>query len=274
MSAFTTRDVARILALPPAKVRRYARSDLLQARRGLHNEYQFSFQDLVLLRTALELEASRVPPRRIHRALRDLRDQLPPGRPLSAVRIAADGDHVVVTDGTTTWNPDSRQMCFDFSVADLAARVASLGPRSFEQPDREPSAAEWYELGVEHEAGSPLLARELYRRALEADPRHADARVNLGRLLHEEGRLEEARRQYVRALAVSPDHATAAFNLGVVLEDMGRAKEARDAYVDAVAADPRMADAHYNLSGLCEVAGDRAAALRHLRSYRELIRTS
>jgi len=41
----------------------------------------------VLLRTAKELEASRVPERRVHAALRELKRQLPNGRPLSAVQI-------------------------------------------------------------------------------------------------------------------------------------------------------------------------------------------
>ena len=38
--------------------------------RGPRNEYRFTFQDLVLLRTALALQAARIPPRRILRSLR------------------------------------------------------------------------------------------------------------------------------------------------------------------------------------------------------------
>lgn len=273
-TGYTTRDVARILDLPPAKVRRYVRSVLPHMRRGSRNEYRFSFQDLVLLRTAHELDIARVPMRRIHRALKEIRSQLPPGRPLTAVRIAADGDRVVVHDGTTRWNPDSRQVCFDFSVADMAIQVASLDVRPVKDLPTGPGAEEWYELGLEHDASSPQLAKELYRRAIEVEPGHADARVNLGCLLHEEGRLEEARRQYTRALETSPTHAMAAFNLGVVLEDLDRIEEARAVYARAVISDPHLADAHYNLSRLCEAAGDRAAALRHLRSYREITRTS
>ncbi|HUP00382.1 MAG TPA: tetratricopeptide repeat protein [Gemmatimonadota bacterium] len=277
MSGYSTRDVARILDLAPAKVRRYARSRFLEPRRGPRNRYLFSFQDLVLLRTAVELERARIPARRVHRALRDLRQQLPVNRPLTAIRIAAEGDRVVVHDGATLWSPDSGQVHFDFSVSEIADRVASLparpAPISTSQ-GREPTATEWFELGLEHEPSSPQLAQQLYGRALELDPDHADALVNLGCLLHEADRLEEARSHYTRALESNPAHATAAFNLGVALEDMGRPEAAYDAYSRAVAADPALADAHFNLSRLCETTGDRAAALRHLRSYREITRTS
>jgi thioredoxin-like negative regulator of GroEL len=43
------------------------------------------------------------------------------------------------------------------------------------------------------------------------------------------------------------------------------------AYHQALASDPGLADAHFNLSRLYEQAGDRLAALRHLRSYKQLI---
>ncbi|MEE8549720.1 MAG: tetratricopeptide repeat protein [Gemmatimonadota bacterium] len=86
--------------------------------------------------------------------------------------------------------------------------------------------------------------------------------------------LEAAEAHYRCALAASPESATAAFNLGVVLQDLGRAERAIEAYLRALAADPDLADAHFNLSRLYEDTGDRAAALRHLRSYSQLTRTS
>lgn len=270
-SGYSTQDVARILDLPPDRVRRYARSDFLTPSRGLRNEYRFSFQDLVLMRTACELEGARVPLRRIHAALRELRDQLPEGRPLTSVRIAAEGGRVVVHDGTTLWNPSSGQVQFDFRVADIAERVAPLDRVAFGRQREELDADGWLDLAVELEASSPELAIECYLRVLEIAPRHVDAHVNVGYLLQEEGRLDLACDHYRAALEASGDCAIAAFNLGVALEDLGRSQDAVDAYSRAIAADPRLADAYYNLSRLYEAAGDRAAALRHLRSYSELI---
>jgi tetratricopeptide (TPR) repeat protein len=275
MKHFTTREVTRILDLPADKVRRYARADFLAPERGPRNEYCFTFHDLVLMRTARELEVAEISPRRIHRALRDLRNQLPADKPLTALRVVADGDRVVVQEADTTWSPESGQVQIDFRVADLAARAKPLAlgdARQVEKRDGR-TADDWYELAFSLESSSTAEAREMYARALEIDPEHTDALVNLGRLFHEEGVFEEAREHYERALAINPAHATAAFNLGVVMEDLGQTDLAATAYLKTIDADPAMADAYYNLSRLYEESGDRPAALRYLRSYDQLTRT-
>ncbi|MGH2771015.1 MAG: tetratricopeptide repeat protein [Actinomycetota bacterium] len=135
----------------------------------------------------------------------------------------------------------------------------------------EPFSADlWYDLGVDLEACAPDEAGEAYRRALAMDSRHADAHVNLGRLLQEAGKLAEAASHYRSALEAKPGHPTSTFNLGTVLEELGRPAEAMAAYRRAVEADAEFADAHFNLSRLYERAGKRAAALRHLRTYKML----
>jgi tetratricopeptide (TPR) repeat protein len=132
------------------------------------------------------------------------------------------------------------------------------------------SAAGWYDLGFDLEACAPDEAREAYHHALAMDSRHADAHVNLGRLLQEAGLRLEAVWHYRSALKTRPGHATASFNLGTALEELGRPAEAMAAYRRAVEADAEFADAHFNLSRLYERAGKRAAALRHLRTYKLL----
>ena len=72
------------------------------------------------------------------------------------------------------------------------------------------------------------------------------------------------------ALAAHPHHPMAAFNLGTALEELGRRPEAIAAYRQALEADADFADAHFNLARLYEQAGKRAAALRHLRAYKNL----
>ncbi len=83
------------------------------------------------------------------------------------------------------------------------------------------------------EPESPSLARTTYQAAIAIDPRHAHARVNFGRLLHESGELAAAVAEYRAALALDPSCSTAAFNLGVALEDLGRPDEASAAYARA-----------------------------------------
>lgn len=273
MHTYSTIDVAGLLDLSPARVRRLAESASLNPDREDRHHYRFSFQDLVLLRTALELENAGISAFRIHRALRELKLQLPSGRPLTAVRIMADGENVFVDDGRTTWDPDSGQVQFDFAVSDLAERVRPLDRRAakaIRNRDRELDADDWYELGCALEISSPGQAMEAFRRVIDLRPEHADARVNLGYLLHEAGDLPAAETLYLEALEAEPSNGTAAYNLGVVREDAKRPKDAIAAYLMAIEIDKTMADAHFNLSRLYEDADDRSEALKHLVNYREL----
>jgi tetratricopeptide (TPR) repeat protein len=272
VKGYSASDVAALLGISVRQVRAYAA--LLGAERGPDGSYRFRFPDLVLLRAARELVSARVPARTVRRALRKLRQQLPKGRPLSAVRIAADGREVVVQDGDTLWNPESGQVLFDFAVSELSTKAAPLARRAVEEARRAPerlTAEDWYLLGCDLETGSPKDARDAYRRAVELEPHHADAHVNLGRLLHEDGHASSAATHYRIALQSKPDHAAAAYNLGVALEDLGRRAEALAAYEKALEADPGMADAHYNAALLYERAGKKAAAIRHLKACRNLV---
>lgn len=275
---YSTRDVAALLGLTVAQVRSCVRAGFLSPEQGPRGEYRFSFQDLILLRTAKGLLAARVPHRRIVLALKNLREQLPEGRPLTGVRISAQGHHVVVRDGGEVWNPESGQALLDFEVSELARDAASLSRHAERNRRPEPvpaapdSAEEWYEKGVDLEEGDdPDGAADAYLRALELSPGMADAHLNLGRLLHEAGDAASAEEHYRSALASRPDDSTAAYNLGVALQDLGRLEEAAEAYEKVLEIDPGLADAHFNLAGVYEELGRMKAAFRHLKSYKSLI---
>ena len=214
------------------------------------------------MRTAQGLVSARIPPRRVRSALRKLKQSLPGGRPLRGVHIRAEGDRIVVGDGRAQWSPESGQVLFDFGARELARKVAPLRP-TFDD------AAGWYERGCDLEESAPDDARDAYRRALELEPDHADAHVNLGRLLHETGDARAAAEHYRKAIELVPGHATALFDLGVALEDLAMPDEAVLAY--RLSAEAGCTDAHYNLAHLYEERGAPAAALRHLRTYRKLV---
>jgi len=262
-----------MLGLSPAQIRAFAGKGFLDPERGPRGELRFGFHDLVLLRTAGELSAAQIPQQKVLRVLERLREQLPTDRSLTAVRITADGERVVVRDGDSVWNPESGQALFDFSVADLAAQAAPFVHRAAQDAGEPPamtSAEEWFELACDLELSDVAAARDAYERTLALDPRHADAHVNLGRLLHEQGAASEAERHYRAATEADPRHQTAAFNLGVALEDLDRMEDAMAAYTSAIDLDPDNADAHYNLAGIYERRGDKQSALRHLKVYRAL----
>jgi excisionase family DNA binding protein len=267
---YSTSDVAKLLGLSPQQVRSFVRDGLVAAER-VGNRYRFTFGDLVLLRAAKDLVAARVPPRHIKKALAGLKRDLPEDRGLAGLRIGAEGARVVVHDGAKRWNPESGQMHFTFDVDDLARQAQPLAVRQARDATRrEMSAEQWYDLGCELEEPAPDRARQAYTHAVALDPEHLDAHLNLGRLLHEAGELNAALGHYRAAIELDPGDGTAAFNLGVLLEDLGKESLALDAYQRAMRSDPESPDAYFNAGALCERMGRRAAALRYLKTYKEL----
>lgn len=274
MESFTTRDVARLLGLSETQVRAQARAGFLSPERGPRNRYRFSFQDLVLLRTARELAQARVPPHCIRSALLGLARQIPSGRSLSEIRITPNGRGVLVHEGGKAWNPESGQLQFQFGMADFTLAAAPLArtlQRWDYEPDQPQGAWEWFDRAVELESTDPVAASRAYARALGQDPALSDAHVNLGRLLQLAGRIEEAIHHYRQSIQAASNDPTAAFNLGTALEEIGRWNDALTAYRQAIEVDGCFADAHFNLARLCEQLGRRAEAIRHLRAYKKLV---
>jgi tetratricopeptide (TPR) repeat protein len=272
-TGYSAQDVAKLLGVPVSRVHSYLRSGFLKPDRGPKRQATFSFQDVVVLRTATELVRSRIAPSRVKKILRKLASDLPEGRSLAAMTIVAEGNRVVARSGGARWNPETGQRLFDFDVADLARSAEPMVKRAAlvaRAASAELDADDWYEMGVHLEVAAPNDARDAYRRALELAPSHADAHINLGRLLHEQGELAAAEEQYRAALAVRPESIPAAFNLGVVLEDRGRSDEAVGVYERLVKRERGFADAHFNLARLYERSGRGIASLRHLREYKKL----
>jgi tetratricopeptide (TPR) repeat protein len=273
MKGYMTREVAEVLGLPTSRILSWTRSGLIEPRRGPRGAYVFSFQDIVLLRTAKELLKADVPARRVRESLEALREQLPVGRPLSAVTISAAGDRILVQDEDRVWEPDSGQLQIDFAVADIARAAQPIAQRALDarSGDDQMSTDEWYDSALDLEAVSVDQAMDAYRAALALDANFSDAHLNLGRLLHEVGRVEEAEHHYRQAVESDPESARAAYNLGVVLEDRGALKDACHAYLEAVRLDRDLAVAHFNLSRLFEAEGQKQQALSHLAEYKRLV---
>ena len=269
MKGYSTQEVSDLIELKASTIREFARTGILDPSRAHKNHYRFGFQDIVVLRTAKELMEAGISRARINKALFKLKTQLPTDRSLTSLRIGCDGGSVVIRSQDQLYDPDSGQIHMNFSLADLAGSVAPLAKKAAESAseDENMSSDDWFDLGVDLEAVSPDDAPAAYMRALELDPNHSDAHVNIGRLLQEAGQLESAEEHYQEALAAEEDNMLAAFNLGTLYEDMGRIEEAISVYKRA----GNLADAHYNLSRLYELVGQHSAALEHLKAYRNLV---
>jgi len=260
MHQYGVREVERLLRLPRNIIRSLVASGFVTPQRGPRNAMLFSFQDLIVLRTAQELSAALVPRRRIVRALNELRRQLPESMPLSGLRIGAVGDRVVVTEGESRWQADSGQYLL---ALDVKAEVVPPQSLAVEEDD-------WFSRAQGLESTDAAAAIAAYAHAAEQDPANIDARINWGSLLHEQGRHDEAERVYSEALAALGDDPVLLFNLGVLMEDMNRRMEAVHAYQKALRLDPGLADAHYNVALLFEGLGRPKDAIRHMSQYRKL----
>jgi tetratricopeptide (TPR) repeat protein len=269
---FDTEQAARIVGVAPARLRQCVRAGLVHPTRDARGRLRFDFVDLVLLRTMRGLLARRVPLSQVGRVLESLRRQIG-HRPLTRLSVFVDGKRVVAWDGAARWQPESGQFLFNFDadrVVQRARKVAHLPePKA---PAKLPrlTADEWCDLAIELEANSPLEARAAYHHALDLDPGHTMARINVGRLLHADGNLTGAEAHYREAIRHDPGSGLAWYDLGVTLEDLGRADEALPCYEQAVHYEPELADAHYNLALLYERAGRRPDAVRHLAVFRRL----
>lgn len=128
-----------------------------------------------------------------------------------------------------------------------------------------------------------------YKRALEIDPSHRDARYNLALLYHEQGRIEEAIKEYIislqyrpddfdtlnslglaffqkgffekalslyrKTLDVDPESVAPYNNIGMVYAVMGRVEEAEKWFKKGLMVDPESAESYYNLGLLYQNNG-------------------
>jgi predicted Zn-dependent protease len=265
MQKYGVRDVQRLVGLARSTVRALVGAGFASPGRGARRTWLFTFQDLIVLRAAQALVAARVPSRRITRSLKELRRHLPEAMPLSGLSICAVGDRVVVREGASAWQAESGQYLLGFEGDPVNGSLSVI-----ERPQPATPAGGWFEKALALESASPAAALLAYERAVEADPAHLDAHINLGRLLHEAGRLADAERVYRGALATCGNDAVLLYNLGVLLDDLDRQDEARDAYEMALQGDPGFADCHYNLSLVYEALERPRDALRHMAQYRRL----
>jgi len=266
MHQYGVRTVEKLLRLPRSTIRGLIKAGFVTPARGPRGAFLFSFQDLIVLRTAWALTQAELSPRRIIRSLKQLRSQLPDSVPLSGLRIGAVGDRVVVQEGDTLWQAESGQYLLALEVG-MADGVLSVTDRREAAKAR---AEDWFSRGAVLEALDAEAAQSAYEQALAADPAHSGAATNLGRLLHLNGNFDAAERVYRAGLSACGSDAMLHYNLGVLLEDTGRIDEAAHAYEGALRDDSGMADCHYNLARMYEAQGKPKEALRHLAKYRRL----
>ncbi len=267
MHQYSVRDVEKLVHLPRRRIRSLVEAGLVSPERGPRNAWLFSFQDLIVLRSARALAAAKVPRQRIRSSVQEIRRRLPDSTSLSGLNLSVEDDRVVVKEGDRRWQAESGQYLLGFERDPAQGSLSPLERQSAVPPT---SAEDWFERGAALEARDPEAALGAYERAIAADPGLLKARINLGCLLHETGRLERAEAVYREAIRATGNDPVLLFDLGVLLDDMGRKREAMQTYETALRDDPRFADCHYNLALLCKGLGRPREAIQHMAAYRRL----
>jgi tetratricopeptide (TPR) repeat protein len=276
MHEFDSKDLKRLFGLPASQVRSLIKAGHISPLKKA-GRLSYSFQDLIVLRTLGSLRAAKIPTQKINRTLREIRESLPGELPLSGLSIVAVGDRIVVREGQSLRESDTGQYTLALEFVDQGGDLLMIDKRTNARLSAGEEAAgnaasdameDDFERALALEESDTEAAIALYRACLDADAKRMEARLNLGRLLHEKGRLDEAEGVYRGSNAAEP---LLSFNLAVLLEDRDRAGEAMAVYRHAIALDPGLADAHFNLARLYEQAGNARDALRHLLAYRRLM---
>jgi tetratricopeptide (TPR) repeat protein len=262
MHEYSQADLTRLFRLSKTLLRSLVRAGYITtpARTG---KTAYSFQDLLILRTASALQAARIPAAKITKALGNIRASVSPGAMFSTLVLSSSGKDLLLREGSQTWEASSGQFALPLE-ATKAASVSELLPEKATAPATSDADAH-YARGHELEGSDVRAARAAYLAALELHSDHIEARINLGRLLHLAGELAAAEQIYRQTKTAS---AVLSFNLAILLEDMHREADAAAAYRDALAQDPHLHDAHFNLSRLYERTAQPREALQHLLAYR------
>ena len=219
MQRFGVREVEKLLRLPRRTIHGLVKAGFVTPARGPRRAYLFSFQDLIVLRTAQALAAANIPAKRITKSLKELRRHLPAAMPLSGLSIGAVGDRVVVKEGASRWQAESGQYVLAFEGDPVAGQLKVIEKRG--------SLEEQIDRGyVLHDAGRLEEAEAVYRDALKAWGPDALLLYNLGVLLEDLGRHAEACDSYEAALREDPVMADCHYNLALLCERLGRPQEA------------------------------------------------
>jgi tetratricopeptide (TPR) repeat protein len=216
---FGVREVEKLLRLPRRTIHGLVKAGFVSPERGARRTYLFSFQDLIVLRTAQALAAANIPAQRITRSLRELRRHLPDAMPLSGLSIGAVGDRVVVKEGASRWQAESGQYLLAFEGDPVAGDLKVIEKAA----SLEAEIDRGYDL---HEAGRLADAEAVYRSALRSWGEDPLLLYNLGVLLEDLGRNDEALECYEAALRGDPRMADCHYNLALLCERLSRPREA------------------------------------------------
>ncbi len=271
---YTSEQLARILDVSVAEVRKWVRHRLIVPVRAVGRLAFFDFRQVASARALIELLGAGVPPARVRKSLEQLDDRFD-GAALGLAQLEAleSGAGVLVRLDDGRAAEPTGQLLLDFDPdprCDPRSEPGGAPRRLSDARDalRFSAEATWFECGVRaEEEGCFEEAAYAYERAVAEDGPSAEAWFNLGNVRFVQNQQDRAARAFARALELEPDYVEAWNNFANVQSELGCFDEALAAYQRAIAIAPDYADAYYNCAETLLALGDEAGARRHWQAY-------
>ncbi len=288
--------MAELLGVPPAAVRHWIRTGLLQVAERSGSLEWLDYGQLVAGRRLASLLGAGLSLREIDAQLAGLGDGR--DRPVVTERMVVDGRRLsIVRDGRLLGAGGQLHLGFyadaaeigptpadaDDAAAILAFRewhraphdgrtaAGSAAAESDGPPPGGDIVAEILDLADDLEAaGDYVEAAEALRAVLQAQGPSAEVNVMLAELLYRSGDLTAARERYYAAIELDSEHLRARANLGCVLAELGEPELALAALEGVLRQEPEYADAHWHVAGVLRELGREPESRRHLRRFIEL----
>ncbi|WZP00660.1 tetratricopeptide repeat protein [Isosphaeraceae bacterium EP7] len=115
------------------------------------------------------------------------------------------------------------------------------------------------------ESGNPTEAEAAYRKAIESDPKRADAHARLAVLVGMAGKFDESSKQFARAVKLDPKNPNLLCDQGYGYYLQRRWAESESCFRKAIKLEPAHSRSHNNLGLVLARQGDADAALAEFR---------
>jgi DNA-binding transcriptional MerR regulator len=260
---FSTRMAARILAISPERIRYWVKRKLVKPATTRGRHYQFTFEDLLMMRLAKELLPNKHRLDAVQRCFDRVGRMLDAQRPVTAVKLYQEDGRILVRDGPFIFEADTGQLLLGLSVP--------LTGETIRQADSPVRLRRLLEAAGELEESNAARALGLYREYLEHRPRDGAVHRRLSRLFETLGDPAGAVRHLDAAAVLEPDNAELHFDLGVLYRKLHNLERAAASFRRALECEPDLIEAHLHLAQIYEQQGRERDAMRHLSAAHRLI---
>jgi DNA-binding transcriptional MerR regulator len=268
VESFSTRAAARILAVPPDRIRYWVKHDLIRPSETRGREFRFAFRDLLVMRLAKELLPGRRHLEPVRRSLERVRGLVGPSRSVTSLRMLNDEGRIVVRERRCCFDAESGQLLLGFGVSTRPESGGALSLHSVRRMIREIEEELEEEEQAIDSATHDLFPASRRHGGGDGCAHHLKAADEAER----KGNLAGTLRNLLAAAALDHTNAQVHIRLGLLYRKRGDLEAAVRSFLRAIEHDADAVEPHRNLAELYERLGRKREALRHLSTLHRLIR--